>query len=552
MSLSSVAKSTQTLTRAFGAWWKERAAALDVFDEYRVEEAKTNPWMCTGALAYFFWILILISGFWLVIYYVPTTYNAFSSIERIQFELPLGWVMRGVHKYGADAFLIAMIIKIYRMYFIAEHRRPNELSWMLAVLLLMFGMFSGLTGYLLIWNQRAYWATKVFATFPTYMNEPYVPEVHQGRLIAQIMLGGAAIGPATITRFYAGHYALSAVVILLVELHFYRRGLKRLNLSRFQMFIATAMLILTSAVLPAQMGHRADPSMTPERIYSDWYFLGLYNLYRIQDPFWATVFTMPGLPLAAFAVAWWDRRGSTRPLDRPFTFVLGVLMLVYWLGFSTFLILNQANKLADPIIFTWIATIILFVAAYWEVKHFSRKPGEPRPYPTMLDAAWMLAAFVCLCYLWYPYQMALGGAIRDANNQIRPIGAILHDAVTRGTNSLLQWLVFPFKGVHIGSPPAGQAEAAGYYPSLWIAILQHQPLNMAVKFYSWVVMAVGLFLFSIVDIRNWRRIRNLPRLKEEPPPPTVAPHPDRRYAAYYVFFLFCLLLIASFGLVAEN
>ncbi|MBI3910000.1 MAG: cytochrome bc complex cytochrome b subunit [Armatimonadetes bacterium] len=551
MSLSGIAKSTQDIWKGVGTWWQTRAEALDIFDEYRVEPAKSNPWLATGALAYFLWVLILVSGFWLVIYYIPTTYQAFKSIERIQFQLPLGWVMRGVHKYGADAFLIAMIIKAYRMYFTAEHRRPNELTWCLTVLLLMFGMFSGLTGYLLIWNQRAYWATKVFATFPTYMNEPYVPELHQGRLIAQIMLGGAAIGPATITRFYAGHYALSAVVILLVEVHFYRRGLKRMNLSGFQMFVAAAMLILVAAVLPAQMGRPADPSMTPERIYSDWYFLGLYHLYRIQDPFWATIFTMPGLPLAAFLVAWWDRRGSTRPLDRPFVFTLGITLLVYWLGFSTLLMNNLANKRQDPIVFTAVAVVILFLGAWWEVRHFSKRPGEPRPFPTMLDAVGMMAALVAVCYVIYPFQMSI--IVRDASNGIRPVGEIVSGMIQGGWEKLRPWL-FPITAIQSVKivPHAMGALPAGQYHSWWEAILQNDALNMATKFYLWVLMAAGLFAFSLWDIAIWRRIRNLPRAQPPAEEPRLRPHPDKLYALYYVFVTICLLLVAAFGLIAEN
>ena len=121
-------------------------------------------------------MLVIISGVVLMIYYVPVTDQAYHSIERIQFNwrwgpVPIGAVVRGMHKYGADAFIILATMRVYRMWFTGEYKQGNELSFIIALLLLIIGMYSGLTGYLLIWNQRALWATKVMATFPTYLDQ---------------------------------------------------------------------------------------------------------------------------------------------------------------------------------------------------------------------------------------------------------------------------------------------------------------------------------------------------------------------------------------------
>jgi len=542
-----------------------RARHLDVFDEYDAENAKRNPWASVGALSYFFFLLILISGFWLIIYYVPTTYAAYTAVYDIQHRVFLGSWMRGLHKYGADAFLICIIIRIYRMYFTAEHRKPMELSFALAVLLLMFGMFSGLTGYLLIWNQRAYWATKVFATFPTYMNQPYLPGVNQGTLIAQFMLGGMSIGPATITRFYAGHYALSTLLLVCAEVHFYRRGVKRLNLSRFQMGFALLLLLIVAAIFPCVMGKPADPSMTPEHMFSDWYFLGLYHLYRIQDPYWATIFTMPGLPVAAMIASWWDRRGGRRPLERPFTFTMGVTVMIFWLFFSVCLILGFAHKRFDPIIYVAIATPILFAGAVWEIVHFKNRPGTPRPFPTMLDAAAGMAWIVVLCYLIYPIQSAIKlpedwlthgdamfkamasapGAFMKTFTQANIAG--FHD----GFDKLRQW-VFPFDALRsIRIDAAAVNPDPPVYTGWWEAIKKNDALNMAVKFYEWVFMAAGLTVASLIDIKTTRRLnKDAPTVKDEIPEHTG--NPDFRYAVFWVVFIIFLLIVASFGIVSEG
>ena len=551
--------------RAFSDWWMPRARALDVFDEYFAEDAKRNPWNCVGALSYFFFLIILVTGFWLIIYYVPTTYHAYNSVFDIQHKVWLGGWMRGLHKYGADAFMICIIIRIYRMYFTAEHRKPHELTFALAILLLMFGMFSGLTGYLLIWNQRAYWATKVFATFPTYMNDPYLPGINQGTLIAQIMLGGMGIGPATITRFYAGHYALSTLLAVLAEVHFYRRGLKRLNLSRFQMGFAFLMLLVITAIFPAVMGAPADPSMTPENMFSDWYFLGLYALYRIQDPYWATIFTMPALPLVAMIASWWDRRGGRRPLDRPFTFTLGVLLLVYWIWFSICLIIGLANKRLDPIMYVGIATAVLGIGALWEVQHFKKRPGTVRPFPTMMDACAGIAALVAVCYLIYPIQASIrlpqdwldDGSAMFTTMAYQPAEFMetMKQAnlagFTDGIAKLKDWVI-PFSTIQgITIDPSVTAPFTDKYPGWWTAVIQNDTLNMSVKFYQWVLLAVILGGTSFIDIKITRKLNETADpIKEVIPEHTG--NPDWRYAIFWAVFFVCLLFVAAFGIVSEG
>src|SRR5207248_5911108 len=120
------------------------------------------------------------------------------------------------------------------------------------------------------------------------------------------------------------------ILMILVEVHFQKRGLERLNLSRFPLFITFMMLVVTAWIQIAQTGRASEPSTTPERIFSDWYFLGLYHLYRLQDPFWATIITVV-LPPLAFVMAFVDRRGTTHPLSRPFTFVFGLYALTNWI-----------------------------------------------------------------------------------------------------------------------------------------------------------------------------------------------------------------------------
>ncbi len=190
---------------------------IDIFDEHYADRAQTNPWYTLGSLVWLFWVLTMITGCILMAVYIPSINEAYDSIVRIQDEVPFGALIRGVHKYGADAVIIAATIRLYRIFICADYEPNKELNVTIALVTLLFGMYSGLTGYLLIWNQRAFWATKVFATFPTYLEQFYIlGPTHIGVNTSQILLGGSSIGQATMTRFYSFHTAFSLFALIAV------------------------------------------------------------------------------------------------------------------------------------------------------------------------------------------------------------------------------------------------------------------------------------------------------------------------------------------------
>src|SRR5207253_9326829 len=167
------------------------------------------------------WMIVIVSSVILMLWYIPTTTGAYRSILHITYDIPLGWLARGMHKYGADMLITCITLRIYRMYFAGEYKKPGELSWMILFASLVLGMISGITGYLLIWNQRAFWAAKVVLTVPVYFDQiPVLGPMKFGSMIAFLFLGGPAVGQATITRFYAIHFGVSLVLLILVEVMF--------------------------------------------------------------------------------------------------------------------------------------------------------------------------------------------------------------------------------------------------------------------------------------------------------------------------------------------
>ncbi len=360
-------------------WLRERRQKLDVFDETLVVH-QDNPLYLMGPMLYYFWLVTVVTGVILMLWYEPTTTGAYSSIERIQNDvgrlgfflgrpLALGGLIRGLHKYGADALITVIFLRIYRMYFLAEYKKPGELSWITAFTGLILGMISGITGYLLIWNQRAFWAAKVVLTVPVYFDQlPLIGPLKFGSMIAFLFLGGPAVGQATITRFYALHFGISLVLLILVEILFFRTRRKRINMSLAPVVVFFVMLLVISIVLPVESGRRADPTRTPLPILSDWYFLALYQYVKYTPPLWAGL--GPGLLIGlGMLVPFLDRSKGRRPLERPFFTVVGALAVFYFLAFTALILFNIAVIERDPFVIMVITLIVLSLGFLWEVQY---------------------------------------------------------------------------------------------------------------------------------------------------------------------------------------
>jgi len=356
-------------------WFQDRKQHLDLFDETKTDK-QDDPLYILGGLVWLSWMVVIVSGVILMLWYIPTTTGAYRSIEHITYDIPFGWLVRGMHKYGADMLITCITLRIYRMYFAGEYKKPGELSWMVLFASLVLGMISGITGYLLIWNQRAFWAAKVVLTVPTYYDEiPVLGNLGLGRATAYIFLGGPAVGQATITRFYAIHFGISVVFVILAEVLFYRTRRRRLSLSPFVILLVLAFLAYVSFERLTDMGRWANPNRTPLPILSDWYFLALYQLVKYMPPLWAGI--APALLIGyGMAVPFMDRTKETRPLERPFFFVVGVMSLLYFIAFTALIILNIAVISRDPPIILAVTIVLMVFAFIWEILYRRRKAAR--------------------------------------------------------------------------------------------------------------------------------------------------------------------------------
>ena len=170
---------------------------------------------CFGGLTFFVTVIQILSGMFLTMYYVPDIENAWRSVYYLQTEVAHGQIVRGMHHWGASVVIVMVFLHTLRVFFQGAYKKPRELNWMVGVLLLFILLALGLTGYLLPWDNKAYFATQV--TLEIMEKMPFI-----GEQLKTLVAGDPEIvGAQTLTRFFAIHvFFLPAALFALMGAHF--------------------------------------------------------------------------------------------------------------------------------------------------------------------------------------------------------------------------------------------------------------------------------------------------------------------------------------------
>ena len=176
--------------------------------------AHVNWTFCFGGVTFLLFIVLAITGVLLLMYYRPTTADAYASVVQITNEVPFGWLIRGLHFWAANLMIIMVFLHMLRVYFYGAYKPPRDLNWVAGFFLLMITLAFGFTGYLLPWNQVSYWATAVGTEIPAAF--PVI-----GDTLKFLTRGGPDVSQLTLTRFFAIHVVvLPAVTAFLLAAHF--------------------------------------------------------------------------------------------------------------------------------------------------------------------------------------------------------------------------------------------------------------------------------------------------------------------------------------------
>ena len=303
-----------------------------------------------GSATLFLFVLQAVTGMFLTMYYVPSTDHAYDTVQYIQHEVMFGWFVRGLHHWGASAIMLAIGLHMLQVFFDGAYKPPRELMWMVGIVLFLLMLGFGFTGYLLPWDQNAYWATQVGINMAGR-----VPIV--GDLMVKVLRGGETLGALTLSRFFALHVLfLPSMIIFGIMLHlfilrrvgpagpwdekkakegsetFYPRQVYMDAVVMLGVFLIVATL---AATIEFPLADKADPSDHSFVPVPEWYFLFYYQLLKYVhgplEPF--ATWILPGLFfLMLFLLPFLDRNPQRRISRRPVTLGAGMVFLVIVFG----------------------------------------------------------------------------------------------------------------------------------------------------------------------------------------------------------------------------
>jgi ubiquinol-cytochrome c reductase cytochrome b subunit len=264
-----------------------------------------------GFMSALTFIVESVTGLILMIFYIPSQDQAYQSMVKIITEVPFGQLMRDIHRVGAELMVIFVALHMLRVYLTGSFKHPRQFTWITGVILLIVTLGLSYSGYLLPWDQLAYWAV----TIGTSMAKSAPPKEIMGYISNLLLRGGDTIGQNGLLRFYLGHVILlPALAVIFISVHYYRvsrlHGIslpaseeespspevrkaakERLDylpdvLTKELMWIAIAvfgMVAFSAFAFQAPLEHHSDPFRTPLHTTAPWYFLWIQGM--LKDPF---------------------------------------------------------------------------------------------------------------------------------------------------------------------------------------------------------------------------------------------------------------------------
>ena len=175
----------------------------------------TYTW-CMGGITFFLFLLLTITGVFLMFFYVPDTNQAYVNIQQLNTVVSFGHLTRNMHRWAAHLMVVSVTLHMIRVFYHGAYKPPREFNWVIGVLLFFVTLLLSFTGYLLPWDQIAIWAITVGSNLT-----PYIPIL--GDAIYKVLVAGSSVTQTTLVRFYVGHVIfLPLLAALLMAVHFWR------------------------------------------------------------------------------------------------------------------------------------------------------------------------------------------------------------------------------------------------------------------------------------------------------------------------------------------
>ena len=345
--------------RDIRTWLESRLPIADVaeFASHKtVPVHRLTVFYYFGGMTLFFFLVQVVTGILLMLYYRPSANEAFESVEFIMTQVPFGWLIRSIHSWSANLMVFFAFVHLATVYFTRAYRKPREITWITGCLLLFIALAFGFSGYLLPWNQLAFFATRVGTDIAGAV--PFI-----GEWMLRFLRGGDQVTGGTLSRFYGWHVAiLPAITSVLLVGHVIlvqilgmsvppteeaiakkRRPMKFFpNFALRDLFgwtLALGVLAAAAALFPWELGEKANPfAPAYADIRPEWYFMFMFETLKLVPGGEIFHIEYEAIPIMLFGlgglllvlVPFLDRTGKN-----PVFMWVGAIALVYIVGMTS-------------------------------------------------------------------------------------------------------------------------------------------------------------------------------------------------------------------------
>ncbi len=329
----------KNIWKNFYGWVDERVQLEDLvkfMGKKYVPVHRYSVWYYFGGVSLFLFIIQVVTGILLLFYYKGSSDLAFESVQFIMSKVQFGWLIRSIHTWSANLFILSVFIHMFSVYFEKAYRKPREMTWITGMLMFFMALGFGFSGYLLPWNELSFFATKVGSDIAGQ-----IPII--GEPIKEFIRGGQDVTGATLSRLFGFHVALlPGIFTIILGIHLIliqRQGISEpLHLEKtskkekktmpfFPNFMLRDLLLwllvlnvlaILAVFFPAELGHKADPfSSAPAGIKPEWYFLFMFQSLKYFPAYILSIegelvgiFLFGAAGILWLLVPFWDRKSS--------------------------------------------------------------------------------------------------------------------------------------------------------------------------------------------------------------------------------------------------
>ena len=388
------------IARTVRSWFDERLPVTEVQDFATHKTVPTHRYSVfyyLGGMTMFFFVIQVVTGIMLMLYYRPSADGAFESVEFIMTVVPFGWLIRSIHSWSANLMVFFAFVHLATVYFTKSYRKPREMTWVTGCLLLFLAMAFGFSGYLLPWNQLAFFATKVGTDIAGAV--PFI-----GEWTLRFLRGGDRVTGGTLSRFFGWHVAiLPAITTVLLGIHLLLVQVQGMSVPPKQQdeaagkrpmkffpdfamrdlwgwILALGVLAAIAALFPWELGDKADPFAPAYKdIRPEWYFMFMFETLKLIPGGEIAGIEYEAIPILLFSlggllmmlVPFLDRKVKLTGRSPVFTYI-GILALIYMVGMTAW----GYRSLAP--LFIVIGTVVLMLLLGLATRH-DAGPAEGRP-----------------------------------------------------------------------------------------------------------------------------------------------------------------------------